>query len=239
MKLLGMLKRPVLAVAPGRERLRAALADRDKAQQAIIRAQSTIDRVQVCIDAGDEASSRAREADTAAKTALAQWARGGCDPSAEAEHQRLRAAADEAQRIANHAQVAAKAAQAGIVPARSALQHAQSDLRSCEHQINDEVGRILVAGAAPILDRLERLAKELQSCRVEVRGLLDYVECASAEAARAVRAAYCRASATVEPIADFACTPAGQQISAPPAEVLRLAAAWRERAAQLRENPDA
>jgi hypothetical protein len=175
----------------------------------------------------------------AAKTALATWAQSGCAPQGTAEHEKLATAADEAKRIADRAQVAAEAARKGMGQAQGAVSRAESDLQSCERRIKDEIGLIIVAEAAPTLERLEGLAKELQSCRVEVRALLDYAEGASAEAARAVRAAFHRASATVEPIADFACTPAGQQISAPPAEVLQLTAAWRERASALKMNPDA
>ena len=236
--LLGMLK-PALAIvdSPARVRLRDAITARDVAIKALEDARSLVARIESVIDAAQDATRHATDADVAAKTALAAWAQSGCDPQGVAEGEKLATAADEAKRIADRAQVAAEAARKGLGQAQGAVSRAQSSLQEYENKIRYAIDLIFVDEFAPTLERLERLAAEYQACRVQARGLHDFV--GSAEAGRIIREAYGRASETVKPIPDYECTPAGTPISAPPAEVLKLTAAWRERASALKMNPDA
>jgi hypothetical protein len=235
-----MLK-PALALVsfPNREPLKGAIAARDAAQQTLTDARGLVARIESVIAASEDATRNAVEANSAAKVSLAAWARAGCDPQGVAEHEKLASAADEAKRVADRAQVAADAARKGLRLAQSVVERAQSALQSCEAKIKDEIGFVILAEAGPVLARLERCAAEYQAARIEITGLHEVLQSWSAEGARSVRAAYARASATVKTIPDYECNAAGTPVSAPPAEVLRLADAWRERAAQLRVNPDA
>jgi len=227
--LLGMLK-PALAIvdSPARVRLRDAITARDVAIKALEDARSLVARIESVIDAAQDATRHATDADVA---------QSGCDPQGVAEGEKLATAADEAKRIADRAQVAAEAARKGLGQAQGAVSRAQSSLQEYENKIRYAIDLIFVDEFAPTLERLERLAAEYQACRVQARGLHDFV--GSAEAGRIIREAYGRASETVKPIPDYECTPAGTPISAPPAEVLKLTAAWRERASALKMNPDA
>jgi hypothetical protein len=236
--LLKMLK-PALALvsSPSRDRLKSAISARDAARTEVETAKRAVERFESVIDQGRDAASRASDADAAAKRALAAWAQSGLDPQAVAEHEGLASAADAAKRVADRAQVAADAARKGLGQAQRAVERAQSDLAGCEDRIRCSIDLIFVDEFAPTLERLEQLAADYQACRIQARGLFDYV--GSSEASGIIRASYQRAGAAVKPIPDYEVNHMGSQISAPPVEILRLTKAWRERAAQLRENPDA
>ncbi len=162
-------------VRSDRERLRTAIADRGQAQQAFEDAQSTIERIEAVIDAAGNASSRAQVADSEAKAGLATWARRGCAPEQEAEHQRLRTVADEAQRVAEHARDAAEEAQKSFPQAQSAVEQARSDRKSALDRINEAVGVILASEIAPELEQFEALAAEYRRARLRILALANLI----------------------------------------------------------------
>lgn len=232
-----MFKRSTLAVvgSPDRGRLRAAISARDAAQRELEAAAAVVERVERVISAADDAASRAKQADSEAKTSLATWAQFGCDPQGAAEHEKLAAAADEARRLSDRAQVAAEAARKGLRRAQETVSQAQSDIESCERKIMNEIGLIFLAKCD--LERGGQLAAELQAWLIETRGVIDFMQYANVEATRTIRAAFERA--TIKRIPDYEANPWGKIVSTPPDEVLKLTEAWRALAQRLREDPHA
>jgi len=226
--LLQAFKRP----AGGRTDLKAAIAQRDVAVEALEKARGVIAQMENVIDAAEEANRHAMNADQAAKTSLETWAQAGCDPQGDAEHEKLAAAADEARRIADHRRVAAEAARKGLEPAQAAVARAQSEMESCEREIMKEIGLILVAEGMPDTERGEELAAAYQAWRIEMRGLLAGMESVSTEAAQMTRDAIQRAQAKIERIPDYEHNGRGRWVEFPPKPVLDIAARWRNRAAK-------
>jgi hypothetical protein len=153
---------------PDHSQLDAEAAQADQ-QRKVEAAREDVQRLQAVIDQGRDATSRASDAEAAAKDMMAAWGRG--QPRAHDEYDRLRAIADAAKREAENAGLAAVAASKNLVRANSVLQSAQVDLRGCENRIRAAKGLMLAKKAAPILESFERTAAKYRAERAEVMAL--------------------------------------------------------------------
>jgi hypothetical protein len=254
MSVLSVLKRPTgIMKSDSRDRLRAAIAARDKAQQEINDAQSRLERFQSIVKAGDDAAREAAKSMQRAKEARTAWVRGGCNYSGARELQALddagAAAAQAAERTARDADAVSKE----LARAESVVRSTQVDVGHREHEIATSVGIILAAEIVPELDLLERLANDYRATRIRImalKRLLDpdkpsYMPDAqhtSGEAHAVIEAALTRATikswdAERKPVRDrdFLDGASGRD----EAMIEQLTSPWRARAALLRENPDA
>jgi chromosome segregation ATPase len=219
-----------------REQLRAAIAARTEAQRKVAESREIVGRLRAVIDQADRAARAAANATREANEARQRWVRDGCLSNAR-EHQALADAAAEAARVAQRAAADADAVSKELSRAEDAIRSAESDLRDSERRVKQVIALDFVDELGPTFDRRKRLIAELQACEVEIRGLLEYAEAVCAEAAQRIEAIVARDR--LEAIPTYAVTHSGTLLSQPPDEVLALTRVWRDRAAQLRQNPDA
>jgi hypothetical protein len=255
--MLDMLKRPALAIVgasanrPDREKLKAAIAARQTAQQAVVVSHETVERLATVIRTSDDAARLAADAANRATEAHREWVRNGCKHSESRELQALDDAAAQAARAAEAAGRDADVVKKTrtLAHAQSALQSAETDVRHSENTITGAIGEIIAEEAATLLDQFERAAKEYRVLRLQVKALQRVVapdiygnHAAKSEAgaqivvAALVRAAILswddeRSSADAH---DFVEGTLGRD-----AGMLEQASApWLERAAQLRADAD-
>jgi hypothetical protein len=237
---------------PDREKLKTAIAARQTAQQAVVESRETVERLQAVVDQADDAARTAATATHEATEARRQWVRGGCVHSASRELEHLDAVAAEAADVAKRAAVDANViGKTGtLASAQSVLQSSQADVRYREKEIATETGAILAEEAAPLLAQLERAAAEYRLLRSQVKALqrvLDppmYTDATakSQDGARAIMAALVRATIRswdeerdAADARDFVDGERGRDA----ATLEQMTLKWRERAAQLRADPDA
>ncbi|MGO9039044.1 MAG: hypothetical protein ACLQKH_13760, partial [Steroidobacteraceae bacterium] len=146
--MLSLLKRPA-SVGSNRERLRHAITARDAAQQAVIEARATLERLETVVKVGDDAARAAADERRAATEARNAWVRSGCSYSAARELQSLEDSAAEAGRVAERAALDTAAVCKELARAQDAVQSRQNDIRHCEAEISIAVGVILAEEAAP------------------------------------------------------------------------------------------
>lgn len=247
------LLNPLATPRPDRDRLKSAIAARDAARRAVEDARTTLKRIETVVNAADDAARMAAKATSAAAEARREWVRGGCKHSESIQLQVQDDAAAEAARVASRAAADAEVVRkaGALARANDAVQLARSSLRGSEEEIGAAIGAIIAEEAAPLLERLENLAKEYRTLRAEIIGVQRVVDppmfedesAASSEGARLIAAALARAK--IESFDDelaaartntFITT--GQRVG--DATILDpLSAPYRERAAQLRNDPDA
>ncbi len=251
--LLQALTRPAIVGSPDRSELRAAIAARDAAKQAVIERRAVLERFEAILSASDVAARAASDAANKARDARQEWVRCGCPFSAGRALEALDAAAAETARIASAAALNADAiTKSGeLSRAQSAAESAEFDSRSRETRIASEIGAILAREAAPLLSRLEQQAEAYRATRREVQALLMVLappwncgyardaNASSSEGARQVEAALSRA--TIMPwdkerdaarAHDFVESQHGRD----EAMIERLISPWRARAQAVRED---
>jgi hypothetical protein len=251
MRLLEAFKRPALAVVglpaasrPDRARLRAAIAVRGAAQQAVVDARQTLERLQAVIQVSDDAAIVAADAQQRAKEARKAWVRDGCLSNAR-EHQTLAAAAAEAASAAQSATQDADAVRNELARAEDAVRVKEARIGSCDLEIRAAIGEILVFEASPLLERFERAAEEYRTLRAEVLCLEKLFATPQYEARQAVNQRVIYATlerATIKSWDRERENPrASDSLNGTHHEqdwLDRLTAPWRARAAQLREDPE-
>lgn len=254
-----MFKRPALAVvgdsSSGRDRvaLKAAIAARDAARQAVIEARETLERLQAIIDQADDAARTAASATSKAGETRKAWVRNGCTYSATRELQGLDDAAAEAARTAQSAALNADAVRKQFGRAEEAVKSKENDIQRCEEEITAAISVILAQEAAPLLERFEQLAEEYRGLRAQIMGLdlaltppwrLENKNriLPTAAAAELVANAMERASIRswhAERESARAIDFVRGHVGRDEATLEELAARWRDRAAALRRDPDA
>lgn len=255
-----MLKmlRPMLAsvgvTRPDRDRLKAALAARDVAQQVIIESRETLQRLQTVIDQANDAARTASDAARAENDFRREWARSGCAYSGTIELGVLGDRTAEASKAAAHAEAAANVVRKELTRAEEAVRSAQVDLRGREAAVTAAIGLIIAEEASPLLQRFEQIAEEYREMRAQVMGVRQVLAQPSTlanrekmnpawEGERVIEDALARAKIiTWDQERDAAQAHEfvnhGQR-GGDAAMLERLTAPWHARAAQLRADPDA
>jgi hypothetical protein len=238
---------------PDREKLKAAIAARDAAQRAVVDSGDT-ERLQAVLDHADEAARMAADAAHRATEARRAWVLNGCPWTGTRELQALDDSAAQAARAAEAAGRDASAVRksGALARAASVVQDAQADVRGAEDKISAAISVIIAEEAAPLLQRFERIAEEYRAVRAEVMGVRmtlaqpwdlttkDKMNPAW-EGERAIEAALTRATIQswakerdTAHAADFVEGERGRAAGM----FEGLMAPWRDRAAQLRADPD-
>jgi hypothetical protein len=259
MRLFVSNKRPALAVVDSapvpaeradRAPLKAALAARDQAIQAVIEARETLGRLESVVQVSNDASRAAADDAHAANESREQWVRGGCKPSEGLALQVLTKKADESARVAEREAVTAKAASREVARARDLVAYAQGEVRFREKDVAAEIGLIIAREQEmPLLQRYIAHMSEGRALRVQVMALSRVIApgeyenqiARSPEGARLVDAALERAAIKSwdkeredAQAHDFVHGPRGRD----EAMLEELASRWRARAAQLRQDPE-
>jgi hypothetical protein len=252
MSLLGMLKRPALAVVaaapasrPDRTRLKSAIAARDQAQQAVIDARKTLEHLESIVRLGDDASRAAADAQRKAAEFRREWARGGCNYSETLELKSLEDQAAEASKTAAREAMNADAVRKELARAEDAVRVRESQIGSCELGITAAIGEILIAEARPLLERFERAAADYRTLRAEVICLEELLATPQYEARQAAN------QRVIDEVMERnRILPWDKERENPRARdflnrthheqdwIEDLTAPWRQRAAQLRADPE-
>jgi hypothetical protein len=153
-----------------RDRLRAAIEARDRAQVELDNAHAAVARVEDIIESAYEADRTAAKAKIAADVAAEAWASGGCDPH-DSEHDRLSAIAAQAEHGAQQSDFLAIAANAGLSKVNDAQSRCESVLSGAQAEVRESIGVLFVGEIRPELDAMERAAREFERARLEVIGL--------------------------------------------------------------------
>jgi hypothetical protein len=237
---------------PDREKLKAAIAARQTAKQAVTDAHETVERLATVVRTSDDAARLASDATQRATESRREWVRGGCVWSGARELQALDDAAAQAARVAESAARDADAIRKTqtLAHAEGVLQSAQTDVRAAEKGISEAIGEIIASEQSDLLDQFERAAKEYLVLRFQVQALLRVVDppwdadarSKSAAGARVIREAMNRAhiaswddERSSADAHDFVEGALGHDT----ALLAQASAPWFERAAQLRADPDA
>lgn len=217
-----------------RSRLTAAFEARDRAQQTLDDAQAKYSRLEQVSHAGDVASRDASTALRAATEARQSWVRAGCPFAGHAEVQLLDGEAAAAGAAAESALLDTKAVREELRGAEAAVRNAEYELTRCADEIDNQIGLIQLEQFKATLEEFRQVSARRHQLHIEIRGFLEVS--LSGDASRHVEQVLydCR----VKSISDYGCSPQGTHVSSPPREVLELAAKWRERAAQLRADPE-
>jgi hypothetical protein len=239
---------------PSRDKLKAAIAARDAAQRAVVDSGDT-ERLQAVLDHADEAARMAADAAHRATEARRAWVLNGCPWTGTRELQALDDSAAQAARAAEAAGRDASAVRksGALARAASVVQDAQADVREAEGKITAAIAVIIAEEAAPLLQRFEHIADEYRAARAEVmavRAVLvqpwslphkDEMNPAW-EGERAIEVTLTRAAIKswdqerdAADANDFVEGERGRDA----AMLEQLSSRWRDRAAQLRNDPDA
>jgi hypothetical protein len=237
---------------PDREKLKAAVAARQTAKQAVTDAHETVERLGTVIRTSDDAARMAADATQRATEARRAWVRGGCVWS---ESRELQALDDSAAQASRAAEAAGRDAEVinksrALEYSEGALRSAQADARHSDKAISEAIGEIIASEQSDLLDQFERAAKEYLVLRFQVQALLRVVDppwdadaqSKSAAGARIIREAMNRAhiaswddERSQAQARDF--VHGDRDLDA--ATLDQASAPWFERAAQLRNDPDA
>jgi hypothetical protein len=237
---------------PDREKLKAAIAARDQAQQAVVESHETVERLAAVIRTSDDAARLASDTSQRAAEARREWVRNGCKHS---ESRELQALDDSAAQASRAAEAAGRDADVvnktrTLAHAQSALQSAQADVRHSDKAISEAIGEIIASEQSDLLDQFERAAKEYRVLRFQVKALQRVVApdtygnhaAKSETGARIIREAMNRAyieswddERSAADSHDFIEGALGHDT----ALLAQASAPWFERAAQLRQDPDA
>jgi hypothetical protein len=222
--------------SPSDDKRLDAIAARTEAQRAVTKAGDTLERLQAVVRVSDDAAHAASAAARAANQARTRWVQNGCPYSGARELQALDDAAAESARAAERAGRDADAVSKELSRAEQAIESAQSNFRDCGNRVKQVIFMGFIDEMAPTLERRARLLAEVHDCDIAIRGLVEYLDGVSGIEARRLEDAAERVR--IEPISSYTVNHSGKLLSQPPDEVLRLAAEWRDRAAQLRADPD-
>ena len=223
--------------SPSDDKRLDAIAARTEAQRSVTAAGETLERLQAVVRVSDDAAHAASATARAANEARTRWVQNGCPYSGARELQGLDDIAAESARAAERAGRDAAAVSKELARAEAAIRSAESDFRDCERRVKQVIAMGFVDEMAPTFERRKRLIAELQACEVEIRGLVEYADGVSGIAAQMIEAILARDG--LKGIPTYSVTSTGTVVSQPPDEVLALTRVWRERAAQLRADPDA
>jgi len=159
-------------------KLKAALAARDQAQQSVLDARATLERLESIVKLSNDASRAAADATRAANDFRASWVRNGCQYAASLELKALEDVAAEKSREAERAAVNGDAVALQLARARDLVQYAQGELRSREKDIAAERGAQLVAEQAQqeLLEDLLQSAARTRRLRYRAKALLRAVQ---------------------------------------------------------------
>jgi hypothetical protein len=231
---LSLLKKPALDHA----RLNAAFADKDAKVKVLEEKRAVLDRFDEIAQSADTASRAAANSVRVASEYRQQWVRSGCPFAGHAECQRLDDEAAASKATAERAAIDGKAVDRERSQAQAAVTSAQSAVKEAEGKIDDEIGSLQVGEFDQTFDlqRGEQLAAEYQAWRIQARGLGNQLK--GAHANRVLQKAVDQAQAQIKHIEDYSVTPQGSTVGAPPREVQAISAAWREKAAALRGDPN-
>jgi hypothetical protein len=254
--MLSRFKQVLSVVTPStpqnRGRLKDAIVARQTAKQAVTDAHETVERLGTVIRTSDDAARLASDATQRATESRRAWVRGGCVWSGARELQALDDAAAQASRAAE-----AAGRDADVVKktrtleyAEGALRSAQADVRHSDKAISEAVGEIIASEKSDLLDQFERAAKEFRVLRFQVMAVRHVLDpdvygnhgAKSAAGARIIREAMNRAhiaswddERSSADAHDFVEGAPGHDA----ATLEQASAPWFERAAQLRNDPDA
>jgi hypothetical protein len=237
---------------PDREKLKAAIAARQTAQQAVVVSHETVERLATVLRTSDDAARMAADATQRATEARRAWVRGGCVWSESRELQALDDSAAQASRAAESASRDAEVINKTqtLAHAEGALRSAQADVRHSDKAISEAVGEIIASEQSDLLDQFERAAKEFRVLRFQVMAVRHVLDpdvygnhvAKSAAGARIIREAMNRAhiaswddERSSADAHDFVEGAPGHDA----ATLEQASGPWFERAAQLRNDPDA
>jgi hypothetical protein len=237
---------------PDRAPLRSAIAAQAQAQQVVIGARKTLERLQAVIDQADDAAQAAAKSRQKVNEARKAWVANGCNFAGTLEIQALEEDAAEKAKAAQSAALNAEAVSQQVRRAKSVLDDATSDVRSRELEIADAMGALLVEEESSLLQKYAQSADELRALRVQVMALHTLVDpwrphrdavAPSREGASLVDAALQRGTIQSWDTERDASRPRHWADEPSRDEAMELFAEclqrWRERAQALRENPNA
>jgi hypothetical protein len=217
-----------------RSRLIAAFEARDRTQRVLNERRETLARLQAVDDHANELARLAVDAERADTEARRRWIHDGCLAHAREHHAATEAAA-EAKRAAELAAADATAARKQMPAAESAVRSAESDLKTCTEEIDNQIGLIQLEQFKETLEEFRQVTDRRHQLHIAIRGFLE--GSLSGDAARQVKQVLDECH--VQSIPDYASTAQGTHVSSPPAEVLDRAREWRKEAAELRADPNA
>lgn len=242
--MLSLLKTRAAPVT-SRDRLKAAIASRAQAMQAVSDAHQILERLESVVRLGDDAAREAADATLAANEARRRWVASGCSYSTARELQGLDDAAAAAARAAERAALDADAVRKQLVRAEDAVRSRQSDVRESDGKIRAAVNEIIVAEARPLIERFEAAADLYRGLRAEVVCLETFLATERYEALQAAN------SRVVEDVLDRArIVPFEQERANARARdyldktsheqqwLEQLTAPWRARAEDLLRDPE-
>jgi hypothetical protein len=156
------------AARPNRARLRQAIAARDAAQQSVIEARETLERLQAIVDQADDAARASAKATQRANQFRNDWVRGGCKHSDSHELKVLASAAADESKAAQAAAIDANAVRKELARAQGEIQLRQSEVGEREEEIAAAINEILVAESWSLLEHFEAIAQQYRDVRARV-----------------------------------------------------------------------
>jgi hypothetical protein len=222
--------------SPSDDKRLDAIAERTEAQRSVTAAGENLERLQAVVRVSDDAAHAASAAARAANEARTRWVQNGCPYSGARELQGLDDITAESARAAERAGRDAAAVSKELARAEAAIRSAESNFRDCDNRVKQVVFAGFIDEMAPTLERRARLLAEVHDCDIAIRGLVEYLDGVSGIEARRLEDAAERDG--LKGIPTYSVTSTGTVVSQPPDEVLALTRVWRERAAQLRADPD-
>jgi chromosome segregation ATPase len=158
--------------ASARDRLRTALANRDRAQVEFDEARQAVARVEEVIESARAADRSAVKSSAAAADAARAWAAAGADPAAASEFERLRAVAADAERGAQRAEFLADGARAGLGKVRDAQSMCEARLSNANAEVREANAMMVYVEeniAVKLVER-EQLARQIEKVDIELLG---------------------------------------------------------------------
>jgi hypothetical protein len=240
---MNILKRAALSVVPNaearrpdRQALRDANARRDAAENALIAQRELVARLSIVVEASDAATRIAAKAKDDAAQARKAWLRDGCPAHARTRYD-LQGAADGAARDAELARADAADAAKELPKASSELRTREGTLGYCEEAIGAAIKAIICAERR---NHLETLKRRFDADLLELRREFNFGAWLRSDEGGANRSAG-------DSVYDFLVQSCAEAFRLEIKDVDRVAkphletyaGPWRERAAQLRLDPDA
>jgi hypothetical protein len=160
---------------PDRARLKAAIAARDAAQQSVIEARETLGRLQAIVDQADDVAREATHAKRKASEFRKQWARSGTY-SETLELKALEDVAAEKARAAERATQDGDAVRGELSRAQDEIRWRQSEIEGREDEIAAAINEIQVAEERGYCDDYEADAQRLRDKRARLMCFEEFVK---------------------------------------------------------------
>jgi hypothetical protein len=142
--------------ASARDRLRAAIAARRPAEEAIAAADAALERVQILIDAAKVAEHAAQTAESEVAAATRAWAEAGASSEVSSVHPALLEKMQRARRAADEAHFQSEGAKSAMAKVQQVADQARSDLSTADFAIDAAVSAVLIEECEPEFEILKQ-----------------------------------------------------------------------------------